>query len=83
MSVEMFDKTGASVGRFDAGRTRIYPECSVRAKVDLTGIPEGKYTAMVLLDSGESQVLGAQYDLEISPPVKPVEGPTLVSKDSN
>ena len=82
MTVEMFDKTGASVGRFDAGRARIYPECSVRAKVDLSGIPDGKYTAMVLLDSGESQVLGAQYDLEISPPAKPSEVPSLVSKDT-
>ncbi|MDB6139922.1 MAG: hypothetical protein JWO94_2994 [Verrucomicrobiaceae bacterium] len=87
MTVELFDKSGASVGRFDAGRARIYPECSVRAKVDLSDIPEGKYAAMVLLDSGDSQVLGAQYDLEIAPmvPVKPsmqVEGPTLVSKDT-
>ncbi len=84
MSVELFDKTGASVGRFDAGRARIYPECSVRAKVDLSDIPVGKYAAMVLLDSGDSQVLGAQYDLEIAPPVptKPVEGPTFVSKDT-
>ena len=84
MSVELFDNTGASVGRFDAGRARIYPECSVRAKVDLSDIPAGKYAAMVLLDSGDSQVLGAQYDLEITPPVpvKAVEGPTLVSKDT-
>ncbi len=86
MSVELFDKTGASVGRFDAGRARIYPECSVRAKVDLSDIPAGKYAAMVLLDSGESQVLGAQYDLEIAPPVpttpKSPELPTLVSTDS-
>lgn len=68
MTVELFDKTGASVGRFDAGRARIYPECSVRAKVDLSDIPDGKYAAMVLLDSGDSQVMGAQYDLELAPP---------------
>ena len=80
MTVELFDNTGASVGRFDAGRTRIYPGCSVRAKVDLTDIPSGKYAAMVLLDSGDTQVLGAQYDLDISPPAKPFETPALVSK---
>lgn len=67
MTVELFDKGGASIGRFDAGRSRIYPACSVRAKVDLTDVPGGKYVAMVLLDSGDAQVMGAQYDLEIVP----------------
>ena len=67
MSVELFDDKGASVGKFDAGRARIYPECSVRAKVDLSSVPPGKYVAMVLLDSGEAEVMGAQYDLELQP----------------
>jgi hypothetical protein len=67
ISVELFDQQGASIGRFDAGRSRIYPACSVRAKVDLTDVPSGKYVAMVLLDSGDTQVMGAQYDLEITP----------------
>lgn len=66
MTVELFDRQGASIGRFDAGRSRIYPTCSVRAKVDLSDVPPGKYTAMVLLDSGDAQVMGAQYELEIS-----------------
>lgn len=67
VGVELFDQKGASFGRFDAGRTRIYPACSVRAKVDVTNVPAGRYAAMVLLDSGEAQVMGAQYDLEIQP----------------
>jgi hypothetical protein len=67
IGVELFDQKGASLGRFDAGRTRIYPTCSVRAKVDLTDLPCGKYVAMVLLDSGDTQVMGAQYDLDLQP----------------
>lgn len=67
MTVELFDHGGASVGRFEAGRARIYPACSIRAKVDLTEVPAGKYSAMVLLDSGDAQVMGAQYDLELAP----------------
>ncbi len=67
MTVELFDQQGASIGRFDAGRARIYPACAVRARVDLTDVPNGKYVAMVLLDSGDAQVMGAQYDLEIVP----------------
>lgn len=67
MTVELFDAQGATVGRFDAGRARIFPGCSVRAKADLTDVPPGKYTAMVLLDSGDAQVMGAQYDIQIAP----------------
>ena len=67
VTVELFDQGGASVGRFEAGRARIYPACSVRAKADLTDVPAGKYSAMVLLDSGDAQVMGAQYDLELAP----------------
>lgn len=67
MTVELFDQGGASVGRFEAGRARIYPACSIRAKADLTDVPAGKYSAMVLLDSGDAQVMGAQYDLELAP----------------
>lgn len=63
--IELFDQTGASAGRFDAGRTRIYPGCSVRARADMTQVPPGQYAAMVLLDSGDAQVMGAQYELEI------------------
>lgn len=65
VNVELFDAKGVSLGRFDAGRSRIYPGCSVRAKTDLTQVPPGKYTAMVLLDSGEADVMGAQYELEL------------------
>lgn len=65
MTVELYDQNGATIGRFDAGRTSIFPTCSVRAKIDLTDVPTGKYVAMVLLDSGDAQVMGAQYDLEV------------------
>jgi hypothetical protein len=65
MTVELFDRQRVSIGRFDAGRARIFPMCSVRARIDLTGVPPGTYAAMMLLDSGDAQVTGAQYDLEI------------------
>ena len=67
ITVELFDGNGASIGRFDGGRTRIYPACSVRSQVNLSDVPPGKYTAMVLLDGGDDQVMGAQYDLELEP----------------
>lgn len=67
VSLELFNAKGVSAGRVQARRASVFPDCSVRAKVDLTDIPDGKYTAMLLLDSGEAQVMGAQYDLELAP----------------
>jgi hypothetical protein len=67
LNVELFDTNGASIGRFDGGRARIFPTCSTRGKVDLSDVPAGKYSAMVLLDAGGDQVMGAQYDLQIDP----------------
>jgi len=64
-SLEMFDAKGVSIGKFESGKMRIYPACSVRHRVDLTGVPPGKYNALALLDNGDSYVIGAQYLLEI------------------
>jgi hypothetical protein len=35
--------------------------------VDLSHVRPGKYTALVIMDSGEDSVVGAQYALEINP----------------
>ena len=67
ISVELFDHKGASIGRFEGGRPRIYPTCSIRSIVDLNDVPAGKYAAMVLLDNGDEHVMGAQYELDLSP----------------
>lgn len=64
---ELYNEQGVSLGRFEGGRWRIYPGCSVRYKVDLTDVPAGKYTAMVVMDTGGEYVTGAQYALEIVP----------------
>jgi hypothetical protein len=65
MSMELFNKDGISVGKLDGGKSRIYSTCSVRYSVDLTEIPPGKYTALVILDNGDDHVTGAQYQLEL------------------
>jgi hypothetical protein len=64
---ELYNAQGISLGRFEGGRWRIYPGCSVRYKVDLTDVPAGKYTAMVVMDTGGEYVTGAQYSLELAP----------------
>lgn len=64
---EFYNEQGVSIGRFEGGRWRIYPTCSVRYKVPLADIPPGKYTAMIVLDTGGEYVTGAQYTLEVTP----------------
>ena len=65
MSVELVDKEGKKVGRFEAAKQRILPSCSVSYQVDISTIPSGNYTAMVILDHGESAFFGAQYQVEM------------------
>ena len=63
--VELFNKEGISVGKFEGERSRIYPACSVRYHVDVTEVPPGQYTALVILDNGDDHVMGAQYEMAI------------------
>jgi hypothetical protein len=62
---EVFDDKGVRAGRFESGRTRIYPGCSTRNSIDLGSLKAGKYQALVVIDSGDESVWGAQYALEI------------------
>jgi len=63
--VELFNKEGISVGKFEGERSRIYPACSVRYHVDVSEVPPGQYTALVILDNGDDHVMGAQYEMAI------------------
>lgn len=63
--VELFNKEGVSVGKFEGERSRIYPACSVRYHVDVSEVPPGRYTALVILDNGDDHVMGAQYEMAI------------------
>lgn len=67
LTAELYNAEGISIGRLEGGKWRIYPTCSVRYKVDLSDIPAGKYTTMVVMDTGGDYVTGAQYTLEIAP----------------
>jgi hypothetical protein len=66
VSVELYNEGGVSIGKFEADRARIYPGCSVRSQADVSDVPPGKYTAMVVIDNGDNRVMGAQYALEIA-----------------
>jgi hypothetical protein len=63
--VELFTQDGTAQGRRDGTSTRIYPGTSVRQQVDLSDLSPGQYEALIVVDSGEENVVGAQYTLEL------------------
>ena len=58
---ELYDENGEFMGRFEAGKLRIFPGTSARYKVDLTEVPGGEYKAVVVADCGADDVFGATY----------------------
>jgi len=62
--MELYDTSGRHVGRFESEKRRIFPGTSVRFRIHLSSVHTGKYKALVVLDNGDRNVLGAKYDLE-------------------
>lgn len=62
---ELYDGEGNYIGKFEAGKLRIYPDTSVRYRVDLSQVPKGKYKALVVADCGGDDLFGATYNLEL------------------
>lgn len=63
---ELYDEKGSHIGRFEGGKfpIRIYPETSVRYRVDLTQVPKGTYKTLVVADCGGEDIFGVTYTLE-------------------
>lgn len=61
---ELYANNGAYVGKFEAGRLRVYPGTSVRYTIDLTEAGQGQYKALIVADCGD-EVFGATYSLVI------------------
>lgn len=63
--VELFDGSGASVGRYEGNRYRLYPGTSVRQMINLSKAPRGEFRALVVVDAGGDEVFGAQYTITL------------------
>ncbi len=70
MYLDLYDEQGNHLGKHVGGSWRIYPCTSVRYRVDLTNIPEGKYLALVVIDNNDDYVFGAQYTLDFTSTTK-------------
>lgn len=62
----VFRDDGTDLGRFDGGRLRLYPGSSGRFAMDLTGLPAGRYTALVVADGGDDAAFGSQLALDLT-----------------
>lgn len=63
--LELYNSQGIYTGKFEGGKLRIYPTCSIRQEIELTDVPKGKYKGILVVDNGDEHVFGGQYDLEI------------------
>jgi hypothetical protein len=63
--IELYNAEGVPAGRFESSQKRIYPGCSVRHQMDLTGVPAGIYNAVAIADNKDDHVFGGQYEIHI------------------
>ena len=63
--VELYDEQGKFAGRYESETQRIFPGCSVRHTLDLTEVPSGQYSALMIVDNGDERVFGANYSLRL------------------
>jgi hypothetical protein len=63
--VELYNNEGTRIGHYESGQKRIFPYCSVRHHLDLTEVPKGVYTAILIVDNGDDRVFGTYYQLHI------------------
>ena len=62
---EVFDESGVSLGRFEGDKMRLYPGCSGRFRLDLSRLPKGNFSALVVADNGDEHVFGSQYKFQL------------------
>lgn len=72
---ELYNEKGMSAGKFKGGKLRIYPDTSVRFRIDLTQVPKGKYKALVVADCGGDTLFGATYTFKFKNPESGVNVP--------
>ncbi len=63
--LRVFDADGAEFGPFQGSLYRMYPETSVRHRIELAGLASGTYQALLIVDNGEDAVFGGQYELTL------------------
>jgi peptidoglycan hydrolase-like protein with peptidoglycan-binding domain len=61
--LDLYDAKGGYVGKFESGQKRMYPQTSVRYSLDLVGVANGSYKALIVVDCGGDDVFGVNVNL--------------------
>lgn len=62
---EIFNSKGVAVGKIKGGERQILPECSVRFSFELNNIPPGNYKSILVVDTGDSELMGDRFNFEV------------------
>ncbi len=63
--VELYDTGGNYIGKYNGERLAVFPDSSIRFSADLSEVPKADYMALVVLDCGNDNVFGINYNLEL------------------
>ncbi|BAS26427.1 hypothetical protein [Limnochorda pilosa] len=66
--MELYDARGDRIERLEVEPRRIYPDTSVRVRIDLGPLAHGSYQALVVADNKDASVFAARYTLELRAP---------------
>ena len=66
--VEVYDKAGAKLGKFDGRDVKLYPDTSSRSTIALGSLAPGSYRVIVVADNHDEYVAAVRYSLEVSAP---------------
>lgn len=69
VSCEMFDASGISRGVFKGEESErlLLPGSSYTREIDLSSLPAGHYTAIIIADTGSEDLFGAQAEIDLGP----------------
>lgn len=65
MTLKLFSKQGKLEKTLETQTERLYPNSSSRFLANGEGLPDGKYTAFLLLDNGDGRLFGDTFELSI------------------
>lgn len=63
--MRLFDAEGKEYGPFPGVQYRLYPNTSIRQRIELEGVPAGTYQAVFVVDAGSDAVFGGQFELTL------------------
>ena len=62
---EFYDEMGQLIGSYEGNQFRTFPGTSVRHAIDVSPVPAGQYTTLVVADCGGDDLFGIQYAIQI------------------